>query len=379
MYNRNSVGIIVILLSSIVILYNIGSVILGPGSRYFDRYYTEDYFKRLEYLYNNSQYRQKNPTSVIPDEIVFRYAAGTYVRGVDPILVNSEHTPLGKYFIGLSYVWFQSDAQVILLFAVLTLVGVWLLSKLVLKSNVWSLLSLAVFSSERLFLNQLRITPLLDIIQLPFILFSLYAFLREEQRERFFWTSLMLGFAAATKTVVPAVLLGICFSLFFLFKKRTIALFRFTFWLPMSLLILLVSYTRTFLDGYTFGDFLKFQKWIFLYQQSKLIFPLSFWQLAILNRWQTWWGDTRVAKANDWSALWPIAVLMPFITLLFFKMKRLFMDDEIKLLLLWGLLYETFLSLGITATRFLLPLLPILYILLFSVLQKLLARGKMPL
>lgn len=379
MFNKRNFSKVVVLFCVTAIIFNIGSITLNPKSHYFDPYYTEGYFKRVEYLYDHSQYRQKNPTSIIADEVVFRYASGAYVRGVDPILINSEHTPLGKYFIGLSYNLFQSDAQVIVLFGVLTLTSFWFLSKQILKSNAWSILPLTFFSFQSLFLNQFRVTPLLDIIQLPFILLAFVVFLYEKDKDRFFWTAFVLGLIAATKTIVPAILLIACFCCFFIVERRFKSIFNLFLWLPVSLIILVGSYTRIFLDGYTIVDFFKFQKWIFLYQQSKLIYPLSFWRLTLLNQWQTWWGDSHIMKVDDWSFFWPILVLMPFITLLFYKIKRVPLRSPERLLLIWALIYEVFLSLGITATRFLLPLLPALYILLFFVLQKLVKRAKISL
>ncbi len=86
-----------------------------------------------------------------------------------------------------------------------------------------------------------------------------------------------------------------------------------------------------------------------------------------------------VMKVEDWSIAWPILVLTPFIMLLVFRIKRIVLGKPAKLLIAWTLIYEAFLSLGITATRFFLPLLPVLYILFFLLLQNLLKRVKIPL
>lgn len=340
------------------IVFQLGRIILDPRQHYFDRYYTEDTYKNLERLYNGSQYRIKNPTSIIADEIVFRYAAGAYIRGVDPILVNSEITPLGKYIVGLSYHWFQTESVVVLIFTLLSLFALWLLGSQVL-GRVWSLVPVALFSSEPLFRNQLLITPLMDIIQLPFILLSLYSFIRKN----FFFTAVFLGLAAATKSVVPAILLILTFVIFSLRLMKSI---KFVFWLPLSFLILLLSYLRTFLNGYSFWDFLGFQKWILLYQQSKLIFPFSFWKLMLFNQWQTWWGDMAIHKAEDWLFTWPVLVIVPFVLIIKKKL-----SNQILILLLWVLVYEIFLSFGVVVTRFLLPLLPILYILTVAYVREL--------
>lgn len=342
-------------------IFSLGKIVFDPRQHYFERYYTEETYKQLEKLYNGSQYRLKNPTSIIADEIVFRYASGAYIRGVDPILVNSEITPLGKYIVGLSYLWFQTESVVMLISTFLSLFALWLLGRQIL-GNVFALLPVALFSLEPLFRNQLFITPLMDIIQLPFILLSLYAFIRK----KFFWSAVFLGFTAATKSVVPAILLIFTFVIFSLRSTKSI---RFVFWLPVSFFILLLSYLRTFLNGYNFWDFLGFQKWILFYQQSKLIFPLSFWKLMFFNQWQTWWGDMAILKAEDWRLTWPVLVTVPFILIL-----RKKMPDPLFLLVGWVLVYEIFLSFGVIVTRFLLPLLPILYILSVQTVRELVRK-----
>src|SRR3989344_1626425 len=171
------------------IIWNVLSVILPGGAAQFQPNYDQHLYQTLENLYNQSQYRQKNPTSIIPDHTVFRYAAGAYLRGVDPILINSEHTPLGKYFLSLSIGLFKNDKLLIPVFAAFSLVALWLLGKEVFHNHVLALVPLVIFTSEKLFLGQIVVTPLLDIIQLPFILLSLYFFMRESSGNHYWLTA----------------------------------------------------------------------------------------------------------------------------------------------------------------------------------------------
>jgi len=374
MKRRSSLRALFVGVCLATIAWSIGSVVFDPKQHFFTPYYTETVYQQLERLYNQSQYRLKHPLSFIPDEIVFRYAAGAYLRGVDPILVNSEHTPLGKYLIGLSYLLFQNDGVVIVLFLLLSLLALWLLGWRVLGDWVTALIPVALFSTEELLRNQLRVTPLLDIMQLPFVLFALVLFLHEYRRGRFLWTSISLGMVAATKSVVPALLLVLTFGVFLLIRnewKKGVTLVP---WLFISLGIFMLSYTRTFLNGYSFLDFLGFQKWILLYQQSKLIYPFSFWRLMFFNQWQTWWGDMGVVPAVDWNILWPMLVTVPFLLITLGVNKKNRLNDTAVLLLLWVFVYEAFLSLGVVVTRFLLPLLPVLYILGVLLVQLFLKR-----
>ncbi len=376
MFNKRVTRVLIALLSIVVMCWSIGSIVFDPQQRFFARYYTEENYKNLERLYNASQYRQKEPTALIADDVVFRYAAGAYMRGVDPILINSEITPLGKYMVGASFAFFQNDGPVILGSALLVLVAIWLLGILVFNDRVLALIPVAFFVTEELFLNQLRVSPLMDIIQLPWILLSIFFFQKERKTQRFFLTSLVLGVVMATKSVVPAIILFSSFSLLLILKRNRRTLWRFMSWVPLSVVVLMLSYVRTFLNGYTLADFLGFQKWILQYQQSKLIFPFSFWRLMLFNQWQTWWGEMKIMPAEDWRWTWPILSLLPLILTVVFIIQKKRLSETITLLLIWALIYEAFFSLGIIATRFLLPILPVLYILLIYSLQHVFSRTR---
>lgn len=345
------------------VVIRVGSTLFPSIGAYVDPYYTEGIYKDFERVFNESQYRKTKDPAIIPDQTVFSYAAGAYLHGVDPILVNSETTPLGKYFIAASISILKNDKFVAIPFGLVTLVSLFLLGKRIFRSTAWALVPIAVFSSDTLFLNQLTTAPLLDIIQLPFILLSLYVFIVEYPKQRFMFTALCLGLVMATKTHFPAFLLCITFVLFLIFQKRISSVWRLFLWLPVSLGVLVVSYTRTFLDGYSFISFLGFQKWIILYQKSKLLFPFSVWRLVFFNQWQTWWGNMDVIPADDWQITWAIGTGLSLILIYFILKKKLQVSPYLFVLVWWVLLYGLFLSLGVVSSRFLLPFLPVAYIL----------------
>lgn len=368
---RQRIILTVLILS--VFIFRYCKIILYPVNSYFRPYYTENVYKQLENLYNNSQYRLKNPTSIIADEIVYRYTAGAYLRGVDPIMINSESLPLGKYILAVSVAFFQTDGVAIAIFGLLAMVSLWFLTNIATKDIVASSLVVLLFSYEKLYQNQLLVTPLLDIIQLPWILFALYFFIKEyENGQRFIMTSLMLGLVMATKSIVPALLLGITFLLFLMIEKKVNVFLKLILVSPFSILVVFLSYIRTFLNGYTVLDFVKFQKWIFDYQQSKLIYPLSVWRLIFLNQWQTWWGDRRLVATEDWQITWPMVTIITVALLVPAVYRKIVNRRAIKLLLVWICVYALFLSLGVTSTRFFLPFLPVLYILTIYTIARLL-------
>lgn len=368
--NRTVIGVVLI----VAVLWQPLFVVLPRLSFYFAPYYTDAVYKDLEQVFNVSQYRKKTHPVIIPDESLFSYASGAYLRGMDPILVNSEHTPLGKYMLAAFIAVFRNDRLPTLIFAFLTGLGIWLIGKILLRDAVFALVPLLFVSIDRLFLNQLITAPLLDIIQLPFVLFTMLAFLKENKHKRYPVTWFFIGVVAATKTVVPAVLLAGCAMMWLLVVKRRLnELLKFLAWLPAGAMVFLLSYVRTFQSGYSFWDFLGFQKWIFLYQKSKLLYPFSSLRLLFLNQWQTWWGDFSVVPVDDWSVLWAISTAISFACagwLLSGKRWKKPLYKPLTFLVLWIVVYQSFLCLGVVSSRFFLPLLPVQYMVTVFVLER---------
>lgn len=329
---------------------------------YTSPYFTDSVYKGFEAAYNGSQYRQKENAGLIPDETVFSYAAGAYVRGVDPILINSEHTPLGKYLIGFFIMIMKNDKFIVLPSAILVLIGVWVLGWMTLKDKVVALIPVAILTTEPLFLGQIRTAPLLDIIQLPWIVFAIAAFLWERRKGSYIVTAIMIGMVMATKTIIPGILLVMTVVVYLSLQRKWKHMAKFMLWLWISAIIFVASYVRTFMSGYTIADFIGFQKWIFLYQKSKLIFPFSVWRLLFFNQWQAWWGDMRILAADDWRWTWPVSTVLGIMAIGLLLFRRVSLKEPITLLILWFIVMSAFLSLGVVSSRFFLPLFPISFI-----------------
>lgn len=350
----------IILLTIIMIL--LYRAIAPVWISYTSPYYTDDIYRGYQSAYDSSQYRIKENAGLIPDETVFSYAAGAYIRGVDPILINSEHTPLGKYLIGVFILIMKNDKFVVLPSALLVLFSMWLLGKAVLNDAVLALIPVALFATEPLFLGQIRTAPLLDIIQLPWILFAIAAFLWERRKGKFFITAVMIGLVMATKTIIPGILLIMTFVAFLFLQRKWKHIMQLILWLVISVVIFVASYARTFVSGYTISDFIGFQKWIFLYQKSKLIFPFSVWRLLLFNQWQAWWGDMSILAADDWRWTWPVSTVLGSVAIGLFAFRKVSLSEPITLLILWFAFMSAFLSLGVVSSRFFLPLFPVSYI-----------------
>lgn len=353
--------------SSLIKLLLLGIVcyriyVLFPG---FPALFAKSYdYQTFKMVYEGSQYMQA-AGGLVPDEAIYSYAAGYYLYGGSPILVNPEHPPLGKYLLSLSIALFQNTFTFLYLFFLMTLLGFFLVAKQVLGDLNWSLAVLAIFLFDNMLINQLRYVPLLDIFHLCFIIFSFYFFMRwiTEKKDRYIIVaSLCLGFVASIKFFITAVVIVCSWILFLIMTKRAkkipITLINIVL---MTYVVLLLSYSRILVEQFDFLKVLRIQKWILWYQQSKIMSFFSIWPLIFVNRWQTWWGDYSIIKDDQWRVTWPLLFIGGFLTLFsFLRAER--KETSLQILLYWFVAYSIFITFSQASSRYLIPILPFLYI-----------------
>lgn len=333
------------------------------------KYFTSNYwqnFPGLEKAFLNSQYVNKNAKFWIPDEIAFSYAAGKLIKGTNPVLVVPDAPPLGKYLIGLSTLIFNNDSTIILICAVLSLLILFFLSKQVFKNTTLALLPPLLYSFEPIFNNQLKYTPLMDIIQLVFFLGTFILFNKGLKSKKpfvfFVLTNIVFGLSIAIKFFITGTLVIASLYIVLLFHKDLRRFILLTLTVPLSVLILLASYIRVFAFGYTFMKFLGIQKWVLLYHKSQLILPLSVWPLLMINRWYVWFGNKPYISDPQWSITWPIITVISIVTILFYILKKLPRNMNIEVLMAWFAVYIIFLSTGQVFSRYFVIMIPVLYI-----------------
>ncbi len=371
---RFSYGFICIVFSLIIFAQPIGVLYQRK-----EAFFSSGYSKMYDYLrlsYSSSQYVQKKNPGIMPDDTFEAFVGGAFLRGVNPIHIVHEHPPMGRYIIAFSILLFDNASTLILPLLVLSIIACFLIAKIVIKNSLLALIPVAIFSNDPLFISKLQYTPLLEAIQLPFILLSLYFFIRGiKSKKSFRWfvlASLMVGSVISIRFFILGVTLFCAMFLYFIIKKRFNK--QFIYFLtstPISLIVLFASYTKTILDGYSLWQILGVQKYLFYYHQTKLENSFSFWDLIFFNRWHTWWGDRSVIRDNTWFIAWPIAMLSAFSFLIASFIRKMHMNEGEKVLSIWVLVYSGLLSIGNSTTRYFLPLVPILYILTTSFLVKL--------
>lgn len=345
-----------------------------------DTFFSKGYSKIYPLLrssYYSSQYVQKKNPKIIPDDTFEAFAGGFFLRGGNPILITHDQPPLGRYLIALSIILFDNAKTITIITLVFSGIGIFLISRMVLKNFLLSLIPIAILINEPLFLSKLNYAPLLEPIQLPFIIFSLYFFIKglvaKNYLKWFIWTSIMLGFVISTRFFIlgGAMLVSMLITLLYSEKRINKKIIMFTICLPISLIILITSYFVTLAPDYNFFKVFGIQKYILYYQKSKFVLLFSFWDLLLFNRWHTWWGSWGISSDPQWIILWPISAILTFLyglANLFRKMSFSIVEIAI---LSWVIIYCAMLSSGYTSTRYFLPLLPFLYILSLSFLVKL--------
>lgn len=348
-----------------IIFWNVGSTIFQQRNTYL----SHDYWQRFTFLkieYNNSQYVNKHPKGWIPDEAVNAYAGGAYMQGVLPQLIAPDTPPLGRYLIGLSGKLFGNENIIILISFTVTMVLMYVLGVQVFSNKVVALVPIVLLTREPIFLNQLIYTPLLDIIQLAFLL-GFFTFFNRAQisQSKLFWyiaSSICLGCFIATKFFITGLTILAAGILVLILRRYVKNAILFIVSSSVSVVILLLTYVTSFFHGYSFKAFLGIQKWIFLYHKSQLILPFSIWPLLLFNKWYVWYGKIPILSDPQWRFTWPLITLISCITTIMYLLRKIQNNASLEILLAWVVCYVGFFSFGQISSRYFVILLPIFYI-----------------
>ena len=359
--------LILILIRPILTLYQEREIFFSKG-------YISSY-SHLEKLYKQSQYAQKKNPGIIPDQALESFAGGAFLKGINPILIIHDQPPMGRYILSLSILLFDNVNTIMVALFFLSSLGVFLIARLILSSTLFSFIPLGIFVNEPLFINKFYNTPLLEPIQLPFIIFALYFFIQGITKKNFTkWfilTSVMLGFVISIRFFILGAFLALAMLVYFLIRKKIDKRFiTFIFSLPVTILILIASYARTIQLGSSVLNIFGIQKYIFYYHKAQLSLPFSFWDLLLFNKWHTWWGTREVISDLQWIIIWPISMFFTGIFSVLGILRKISISEPEKIIIIWIIVYSLFLSLGETSTRYFSPLLPFIYIIATSFLKK---------
>lgn len=266
-------------------------------------------YQSYKEAYYSSQYVKNEKTRIITDEVFNSFAAGFFLLGNNPVHITHDHPPLGRYLIALSVLIFKNEHISIIFFQFLTLFSLYLISNALIKNKLIAILPIFIFALEPLYLNQFKYTPLLEPIQLPFILLSLFFIYKSESSKKvnyFLLTSALIGLVVSIRFFPLGVLLYFVWIITVgVFEPREIK--KVLIVTPVIFVVLLVSYFKLFLDGYTLKKVLGVQRYIYEYHKSQLTILFSSFDLLLFNRWHTWWGENAIITDPQWRIWWPIS------------------------------------------------------------------------
>jgi len=356
---------VILIIFFILIVLNILSTILSSSEKYLKFNFWQT-FPNLKKVYLESQYVNKHPKGWIPDEVLNSYAGGEYIRGINPILIDSSTPPIGRYLIGLSEIIFNNANIASLIFSVLSLFLMYLIGKQIFQNNLIAVVPPFLLSFEPIFKNQLVYSPLLDIFQLVFLLGSFYYFNKALNSKKiilyFVVASLFLGLFISTKFFITGTTIVAAWVFILLFRKEWLKLKMLFLTLPLSIFILLLSYIRVLSFDYTINKFLGIQKYVFLYHKSQLILPLSIWPLLLLNKWYVWFGNIPIISDPQWLITWPLVTIISIIAILLYLLNKIPKNKNVEVLMTWFVFYVLFFSFGQISSRYFVILIPVLYI-----------------
>lgn len=363
---KTLLGPILILLCIVIILGNVINVLGIQQGKYLSSNYWKN-FPELERTYRSSQYVNKHPTGWIPDETVNAYAGGAYIRGVSPILIAPDTPPLGRYLIGISALLFNNENVITLVSTCGSLLVMYLIGMQIFKRHLLALLPPTFLSFEPLFLNQLIYTPLLDTIQLFFLLLGFYFFnlsllLQRKKIIYFILANIFLGCFIATKFYITGITVVAAWIITLLILRKPNDLLLYLITLPTAGFVLLASYIRVLFDHYSLLKFLGIQKYVFLYHKSQLIYPFSIWALLLFNKWYVWFGNNPVISDAQWRITWPLLTIGTCLTGVLLTINKIKVSLPVIPLLFWVISYLLFFSVGQVASRYFVILLPVMYI-----------------
>jgi len=350
----------------------LGLIILVFGTNVFS--HRADYLVHYDSDYWDQRYQESQWTrgweaeETMGDPELYAYAGWRQIQGDDPTKINAEMPPFGKYLIGFSILIFQNQNIQAIFFGIALLAVIFLISKEILRDKVWALVPVFFFSIEKLFLEDLA-TSMLDLPFTFFACLALYSLIKSRQNPRWYLgTVVALTLVATTKMyLVGFALFGIVglylLFLFLIFRYRDI--FWFLLFSPLFLALYCSIYLIYFLNHHNLIDFKELHFWIRHFARVQMPgYPqFEIWRILLLGQWHTWWGEG-IIRLKQWTPLWLISFLSIFPTSWLIFKKGIKKNLSLLLLIAFPLSLLAMYSYGLPYPRYLMPVLPLLYILL---------------
>ena len=347
-----------------------------------------DYFV-LENRWQHSQYNLNQGFEFkgnMWDEDLYVYVSQAYVRGVDPSTLNFEHPPLGKYLIGWGYLLTRQIMVSQWTAVVVMLIVTYKIGESLGLSKEMSALATSVLSFDPL-LYQLGTKVNLDVIHTALLLTCLWwllkyiQFKKQSNKQRYV-NELILGVLLAASLGSKAVFNGLLLSLFvgvvILGLDRSRSTKEKVFCLIRIYVVTLLGY------GLIYGRFLMLNglldfgvlhiTMLRFFRSYLPEYPwFEIWRILMVGKWKTWFTDPLIQPVTEFWWLWPVSLGLSVVGLLKrVKLKgRQFLKSEKPLIMVagWVGVYMIYSSIHVVFPRYLLPVLPCLYLMAAKIIQ----------
>lgn len=327
----------------------------------FKSYITPINVAHLEDHYLNSQYAKPNSYKYyIDDPELYSYAGWRYVLGNDPSVVNFEHQPLAKYLIGLSILTFGNPAVGQLFVATVCIFLTYLVSRKLLPEILACVPSI-LLTLDPLFKQQ-SVEAYLDIFQLAFTLLLFIFVLEAKDKSRYvLLSSLALGLVCLSNSVWSGILTGFVVGVFIVWRQKNL-IKTYIAALPWGALIYVLGY-GVYFHYHRPLDFIRLHiQQIRFYRSYVPDYPKGeIFRIIFTGKWRKWFGDYGFMNATPYTVFWPITLVLMPMNFVGRAVKKI--PDPLVLIVVWIVGWLVFISLKIVFPRYLLVIVPMLYIL----------------
>lgn len=309
----------------------------GIYSQKFDYKYIKD-------LYDHSQWTLAKTVRSVSDDQVYQVAGYDAVTTSELYRVAPEVPPLGKYLIGTSIIIFKNGQIMSFILYIISIFVFYFLASLILKNAKLVTIATLIFSTEPLIFSQATLTMMDLPLTISLLFHTLFMLLLLKNNKETFslfkkiilvlgagfslgaFLAIKIGFFAVVIIIVDAIIL---------IKNKKLPYFLF-----MSLCAFVFysfTYLPFFMQGHTFIEFLKAQKWMitfYLTSKVKALIGMPLVSLAF-GYYKNWSEGSQFNRVSEWTILWPFYLWTIFnIVKNFVKNRLRFNNDHLYILLL---------------------------------------------
>lgn len=309
----------------------------------------------LENQYQQSQYVNPESSTWIQDPPLYTYAGIQYMAGSDPASINFETQPLTKYLFGLTTLIFSNPLLLQLILYVTLIILTFFLGIRMGLNERWAILPTLLISLDPL-IRQHAHTAYLDLMVTNVI--TLFLLVVASANPIFL--GMIIGIIALSKSFMIGSIVFASYILAKLIAKSKIRPIVIT--ALIALATYTVGYGFYFYHHHNLVDFFNLHIDILkLYKGYVPEYPKGeIFRIILTGQWRKWYGDFGLATVSEWWVFWPIGIIGSIYTISKTKLSSIKLSQLFPAV--FFILYLTTISLKLVFPRYIMPLLPLMYV-----------------